>query len=154
MMGATKAPMPKEKWMVCMNGPESNPCQLSKQRALPPEIRTTLYGLVFLKWAIPSLFLFIFVFSIQFTANRWYNVCQRLDLNWGPLVLEATALPYEPQPLPCFNNLRLSRQLTLKIWLEKLVYSEIMYSGWLKLIKWLATSNQRALLTSGLSTLV
>ena len=104
MMGATKAPMPKEKWMVCMNGPESNPCQLSKQRALPPEIRTTLYGLVFLKWAIPSLFLFIFVFSIQFTGNRWYKVCRRLDLNWGPLVLEATALPTEPQPLPLLRT--------------------------------------------------
>ena len=35
-----------------------------------------------------------------------FNVifCQWLDLNCGPLELEATALPTEPQPLP--QNLR------------------------------------------------
>ena len=44
-------------------------------------------------------FLFIFVFSIQLTVSK-YKICQWLDSNRGPLVLEATALPTEPQPLP------------------------------------------------------
>ena len=33
------------------------------------------------------------------------NVCQWLDLNCGPLDLEATALPTDPQPLPRNTNL-------------------------------------------------
>ena len=32
--------------------------------------------------------------------NMYINFCQTLDSNRGPLVLEATALPTEPQPLP------------------------------------------------------
>ena len=60
--------------------------------------------LCFLKWAIPALFFFIFVFSIhswQFTNVQYVNFfCQWLDSNQGPLVSEATALPTEPQPLP------------------------------------------------------
>ena len=59
----------------------------------------------FLKWAIPSLFFFIFVFSVQLTVNNvQYKFGRWLDSNHGPLVLEATALPTEPQPLP---NLKL-----------------------------------------------
>ena len=55
----------------------------------------------FFKWAIPGLFSLIFVFSIQLTLNKCSNFfCQWLDLNRGPLVMEATALPTEPQPLP------------------------------------------------------
>ena len=53
------------------------------------------------KWAIPGLFLFIFRLFIQLTVNiaqckffRW------VDTNSGPLFLESTALPTEPQPLP------------------------------------------------------
>ena len=46
------------------------------------------------------LFLY-FVFSIQLTVHIvQYKFCRRLDSNHGPLVLEATALPTEPQPLP------------------------------------------------------
>ena len=54
----------------------------------------------FKKWAIPCLFFFIFVFYIQLRVNNvQYKFCRWLDLNHGPLVLEATALPIEPQPL-------------------------------------------------------
>ena len=46
------------------------------------------------------LFLY-FVFSIQLTVHIvQYKFCRQLDSNHGPLVLEATALPTEPQPLP------------------------------------------------------
>ena len=41
------------------------------------------------------------VFSTNSYRKYWYNrSCQWLDSNQGPLVLEATALPTEPQPLP------------------------------------------------------
>ena len=60
------------------------------------------------KWAITSLFIFIFVFSIQWTENKWMSdmkVCQWLDSNCGPLASEATAQPTKPQPLPHINSL-------------------------------------------------
>ena len=60
-----------------------------------------------------SLFL-----SFQYTVDRKkmfninINFCRWLDLNRGPLVLEATTLPTEPQPLPqqrdCFFNLKMT----------------------------------------------
>ena len=40
----------------------------------------------------------LFFFSIQLTVNVQFNVCWWLDSNHGPLALEATALPTEPQP--------------------------------------------------------
>ena len=51
------------------------------------------------------------------------NFCQWLDSNHGPLVLEATALPTEPQPLPNliengFCSLR-HRKTTLSPWIEQ-----------------------------------
>ena len=52
------------------------------------------------KWAIPGLFFFIFVFSIQLIVNKFIKFRQWLDSNRGPLVSEATPLPTEPQPLP------------------------------------------------------
>ena len=52
------------------------------------------------KWAIPGLFFFIFIFSIQLIVNAWIKFRRWLDSNHGPLVSEATALPTEPQPLP------------------------------------------------------
>ena len=52
----------------------------------------------FFKWAIPGIFFFIFVFSKQLTVNNVKYT--RRDSNRGPLVLEVTALPTEPQPLP------------------------------------------------------
>ena len=53
------------------------------------------------KWAIPGLFLFIFVFSIQLIINKCsIKFCQWLESNRGPLVSKASALPTEPQPLP------------------------------------------------------
>ena len=59
-----------------------------------------MIGDFFKKWANPSLFFFIFVFSIQLTVNIQYTFCPWLDSNSGPLESEATALPTEPQPLP------------------------------------------------------
>ena len=58
-------------------------------------------NLMLLKWDIPGLFLFIFVFLIQLTVKMFHiKVCQCQDSNHGTLVSEATALPTEPQPLP------------------------------------------------------
>ena len=59
--------------------------------------------LTYLKWAIQGPFFFIFVFSKQLVIAKqmfYIKMCQRLDLNCGPLVSGATALPTEPQPLP------------------------------------------------------
>ena len=55
------------------------------------------------KWAIPGLFIFIFVFSIKLTKSKqmfFLNFRQWLDLNLGPLVSVATALPTEPNHCP------------------------------------------------------
>ena len=55
---------------------------------------------------MPGLFLFIFVFSmVQSTINVQYKFRRWRDLNCGPLVSEATALPTEPQPLPYAHSL-------------------------------------------------
>ena len=43
------------------------------------------------------LFFFIFVSSIQFVVNK---ICRWLHSSRGTLVLEATTVPIEPQPLP------------------------------------------------------
>ena len=64
-----------------------------------------LFNVIFFKWAIPGLFFLYFrLFNTQLTV---YNcsilinfICRWLDSNHGPLVLEAPALPTEPQPLP------------------------------------------------------
>ena len=56
----------------------------------------------FLNGPFPASFS-LFVFSIQLTINkclRYIKVFQWLDSNCGPLVLEPTTLPTEPQPLP------------------------------------------------------
>ena len=55
----------------------------------------------FFQWALPGQFFFIFVFSIQMTVtNVQYKFSWWPAWNLGPLVMEATALPMEPQPLP------------------------------------------------------
>ena len=41
-------------------------------------------------WAIPGLFFFIFIFSMQLTVDK---ICRWLDCNCGYLVSEANALP-------------------------------------------------------------
>ena len=56
-----------------------------------------------LKWcilslSIPGLFFVIFIFSWQFTVNFQHTFCRCLELNRGPLELEATALPTDPRP--------------------------------------------------------
>ena len=49
----------------------------------------------------PLFLLFLFFNTIQLTVNKCSTkICLCLDSNRGPLVLEATALPIEPQPLP------------------------------------------------------
>ena len=72
----------------------------------------------FIKWAIPGLF---FVFQ-QLTVNTFIIKFRRwLDSNRGPLALEATVLPTEPQPPPIisvllkdkFSEKRLQRDLNL-----------------------------------------
>ena len=71
-------------------------------RGLPfqPYMNKDLHFKIFLL-AIPGLFFFIFVFSIQLLLNK---ICWWLDLNRGSLVSEATPLPTESQPLPNFEN--------------------------------------------------
>ena len=64
---------------------------------------------IFKKWAIPDLFFFIFVFSVHLTVNVNINFCWWLHSNRGPLELEATALPTEPQPLPWFSFIILTK---------------------------------------------
>ena len=65
---------------------------------------------LFLKMGNPSLFFVSFVFSnktLQFLQQTNVKKCpsslQYWDSNSGPLVLEATALPSEPQTLPKFS---------------------------------------------------
>ena len=72
---------------------------ISDQKSKPRQI------LLFLKWSIPGLFSFIFVFSgLQLTDNYvWRFYCQCWDSNHGSLVSEATARPTVPQPRPIFN---------------------------------------------------
>ena len=66
--------------------------------------RTILLPIVFFKKNGPfsPSFFFIFVFSIQLTVNVQNKFCQWLDSNRGPLELEATTLPTNPQPLPLY----------------------------------------------------
>ena len=50
------------------------------------------------------LFLYFRLFNTQLTVNKCsINFCRWLDLNHGLMVLEVTALPTEPQPLPQIN---------------------------------------------------
>ena len=57
----------------------------------------------FFKWPFPASFALFssFHYSWQYT-NVLYKLCQWLDSNHGPLVLEATDLPTEPQPLATY----------------------------------------------------
>ena len=53
------------------------------------------------KWAITGLFFSLFSSFQQLIVNMFIiKSCRWLDLNYGPLVSEVTALPTEPQPLP------------------------------------------------------
>ena len=64
---------------------------------------STLIGhsIYFFKWAIPSLFFFIFVSSTQLTVNKCaIKVCRCLDSNRGSLASEATALPLSHNHCP------------------------------------------------------
>ena len=78
---------------------KKSPKFISHQKSKPRQI------LLFLKWSIPGLFFFIFVFSgLQLTDNYvWRFYCQCWDSNHGSLVSEATARPTVPQPRPIFN---------------------------------------------------
>ena len=86
--------------------------------------------------AIPSLFFFIFVFSIQSTvSNCSLKIHWCLNLNRGPLVSKATALPAEPEPQPSLSLsfslhldflLSLSLSLSLSLFLARSLYSNIV----------------------------
>ena len=65
---------------------------------------TRLYLITFncfyAKKAIPGLFFLYFrLFNTVDSKQMFNKFCRWLDSNRGPLVLEATALPTEPQPL-------------------------------------------------------
>ena len=87
-----------------------------------------------------SFFLY-FVFS---TVNRKYVHCKILrwlDSNRGPLVLEATALPTEPQPLPNFCILpSLGRPVLFVKWIlqtfKQVVHIKCFYCYILRLRGW------------------
>ena len=69
---------------------------------------------VWLKWAIPGLFLLFS--SFQHLTVNIINVksCQWLDSNLGSLVSEATALPTEPQSLPVMLSLMPNKNISQK----------------------------------------
>ena len=53
--------------------------------------------------SFPASFLYIFVFSKLLTVNKvQHKFCTLVDLNHGPLVSEATALPTESQTQPIY----------------------------------------------------
>ena len=78
------------------------------------------------KWAIPGLFFLYFrLFNTQlrvYKCSILINFCRWLDSNRGPLVSEATALPTEPQPLPC--SLYLSHSSLRVGYLEPRLFNE------------------------------
>ena len=51
------------------------------------------------------------------------KTCQWLDLKCGPFVSQATALPSEPQPLPCKNKFLSSSFFVLKRFLQLFRFS-------------------------------
>ena len=55
---------------------------------------------LFFKWAIPGLFFYCRLFNTVDSKQMLNKFCQRLDSNCGPLDLEVTAQPIEPQPQP------------------------------------------------------
>ena len=58
------------------------------------------------KRAIPGLFFFILVFSLQFPVNKCS--IKKIAVDWirtASLVSEATALPTESRPLPTLGNI-------------------------------------------------
>ena len=72
---------------------------------------------------------FIFVLSIHLIVGKCsINFCRRLDSNRGPLGLEVTALPTEPQPLPniCLSRLQQYREDRL---LKRLITSSF-FTRW------------------------
>ena len=95
----------------------------------------------FKKWAIPGLFFFIFVFSIQLTVNVQYIFCWWLDLNSRPLVMEATALPTEPPPLP---------QVTFLYWDKTILFTEKLTQHMQIPLKWVTRYWRSVWIYSGL----
>ena len=91
-------------------------------------VKRPKYNIFFKKWAIPGLFLFIFVFTIQLIINKCsIKFCQWLESNRGPLVSKATALPTEPQPLP---NIIISLHLHFQGYLRFYVdFSSVLFSA-------------------------
>ena len=77
---------------------------LSPSLAPPLIMRYFIFYQKLIATTIKSFFSFIFRrINTQLTVYKWsmlINFCRWLDSNRGPLVLEVTALPTEPQPLP------------------------------------------------------
>ena len=81
----------------------TEPRQYPKQVDFLPQWASQSAKVPFLKWAISGPFFSIFVYSIQVTVDNkqmFNKSCRWLDSNPGPLILQATALPTVPQPLP------------------------------------------------------
>ena len=103
------------------------------------DIRPTGFISFFQKWAIPGLFFLYFrLFNTQLTVNKCsINFSRLLDSNHGPMVLEATALPTEPQPLPTgFISYFIQRSPFLNVFLcwDK--------KGWTMTASYLSTNNK------------
>ena len=73
------------------------------------KVSSVKFWFVFFKnGPFPASFFFIFVYSIQLTVNK----CSIVDLNHGPLLMEVTALPTEPQPLPNLHFYLVNTQIS------------------------------------------
>ena len=92
------------------------------------------------------LFLYFHLFNTQLTLNKCsINFWRRLDSNRGPLVLEATTLPTEPQPLPtadalwskCITWMIFNHQFEvplLRVHEHKLIIGVSYLSEWFELV--------------------
>ena len=79
---------------------------------------TQTLNTIFKSGPFPASFLFIFVFSIQLIINKCsIKFCRWLESNRGPLVLKATTLPTEPQPLPILVKSRFTPKRFFITWL-------------------------------------
>ena len=75
-----------------------------KTSMLKRNIMQNILKCFFLKWTISGLFfLYLHLFNTVDSKEMFNKCCQWLDSNRGPLVLEVTTLPTEPQPLPLFS---------------------------------------------------
>ena len=85
-------------------------------------------GRFFKKWAIPAVFFLYFCRLNTVDSKQIFNkICQWLDSNRRPLVLEATALPTEPLQLPKLSRFWKAKNIPLK-------YTKRHTKGWFRLV--------------------